>query len=76
MVSAQLEALQSAEDTYRLSLQIIAQVLKQVREGNYAPFKIRVRACETGNVKALCKQHAFKYKVVVTEDEPTFTITF
>lgn len=76
MLSDQLEELHAAEATYRVSLQIIARVLNQIKVCNHAPFEIRVRPCETSIVKALCKRHAFKYKLVVTEEEPTFTITF
>jgi len=76
MLSEQLEELHAAEATYRVSLQIIAGVMRQIRDFNYAPFEIRVRPYETSIVKALCKRHAFKYKLVVTEEEPTFTITF
>ena len=76
MLSKQLEELDVAAVTYRVSLQIIARVMKQIGDCNYAPFEIRVRPFETSIVKTFCKRHAFKYKVVVTAEESTFTITF
>ena len=37
MLSEQLEELHAAEATYRVSLQIIARVMQQIKDCNYAP---------------------------------------